>query len=59
LQFAPHDPALQRLALSIVFARWVSAPEPLKGWARSLHEDPAQRRALQLDRLLKQFGVKL
>jgi len=31
----PHDPATQRLVLSVLFSRWKPAPQDLRSWAKS------------------------
>jgi hypothetical protein len=58
LDHAPHDPALQGLALSILMARWAQAPESLRVWAKRLYEEPQKRSALRMDEKMRQFGVK-
>lgn len=57
--YAPHDPVVQRQMAALVMARWFELGPTQRNWLRGLHADQRTRKRLQLDRLLKVYGLRI
>ncbi|MDZ4124022.1 MAG: hypothetical protein U1E02_07570, partial [Hydrogenophaga sp.] len=57
--YAPHDPVVQRQMAALVMARWSELGPAQRNWLRGLHADERTRKRLQLDRLLKVYGLRM
>lgn len=56
-QFAPSDPKVQRLVVSLVMAHWHNAPPVWRQWARGLYQQPDIRQRLRLQAMFQTYGV--
>lgn len=56
-QFAPSDPKVQRLVVSLVLAHWQKAPLDWRQWARGLYQQPDIRQRLRLQAMFQSYGV--
>lgn len=57
--YAPHDPVVQRQMAALVMARWSELGPTHRNWLRGLHADEHTRKRLQLERLLKMYGLRI